>query len=56
MTKTRPIAEIERDIKDAHDKCATLDKELMAARLAKFLQEAGVPDGARPIFAGRARR
>ena len=57
MSKTRPIAEIEHELKEACERLEYLQKELQAARLARFLQDSGVPAGARPVFSnGKGQR
>jgi hypothetical protein len=47
----RSIDNIEEGLKATSARLSDLKKELGTAKLAKYLTDAGVPDGARPIFA-----
>lgn len=46
----RDIKDIEAALLKAREECVRLQKELDGARLAKYLRDAGVPDGCRPVF------
>lgn len=46
----RSLKDIETELLAAQGKCAALQCELDQANFALFLQERGVPVGARPVF------
>lgn len=46
----RDIQNIEADLLKAREECVRLQNELGAAQLAKYLRDAGVPEGCRPVF------
>lgn len=46
----RDIKDIEANLLKTREECARLQRELDDARLAKYLREAGVPEGCRPVF------